>query len=199
VCDRRLHVTQQSGRAARRPPRHHLGRGERNGLSGDAPAGQVDAISTDNAILEGLAAQDPNTKIVGPTFTQEPYGMAISKAHPDFTSFVNGVLTNERADGTWAAIYNRWLGAATRAAHTSPARRLLPGSVMTETSLADLDRRIEALGATLERTRANLVELDLDVTARRWPRPRRSPGQPLSNGRSSRATSSSSGRPTGPR
>ena len=35
---------------------------------------------------------------------------------------------------------------------------------MTETSLADLDRRIEALGATLERTRANLVELDLDVT-----------------------------------
>jgi len=82
--------------------------------------GQVDAISTDNAILEGLAAQDPNTKIVGPTFTQEPYGMAISKAHPEFTSFVNGVLTNERADGTWAAIYNRWLGAAT-AGQPTPA------------------------------------------------------------------------------
>ena len=47
--------------------------------------GQVDAISTDDAILLGLAAQDPNTKLVGPTFSSEPYGMAISKAHPDFT------------------------------------------------------------------------------------------------------------------
>ena len=65
--------------------------------------GQVDAISTDNAILQGLAAQDPNTMIVGPAFTTEPYGMAISKAHPEFTSFVNGVLAQERADGTWAA------------------------------------------------------------------------------------------------
>ncbi|MGP0031697.1 MAG: glutamate ABC transporter substrate-binding protein [Acidimicrobiales bacterium] len=72
--------------------------------------GQVDAISTDNAILQGLAAQDPNTKIVGPPFTSEPYGMAISKAHPEFTSFVNGVLAQERADGTWAAIYEKWLG-----------------------------------------------------------------------------------------
>jgi len=51
--------------------------------------------------------------------------MAISKAHPDFTSFVNGVLTNERADGTWAAIYNRWLGAATAGSPHQPARRLL--------------------------------------------------------------------------
>ena len=72
--------------------------------------GQVDAISTDDAILQGLAAQDPNTVIVGPTFTSEPYGMAISKAHPEFTSFVNGVLAAERADGTWASIYQQWLG-----------------------------------------------------------------------------------------
>jgi polar amino acid transport system substrate-binding protein len=71
---------------------------------------QVDAVSTDNAILEGLAAQDPDTEIVGPAFTEEPYGMAISKAHPEFTSFVNGVLAQERADGTWASIYTKWLG-----------------------------------------------------------------------------------------
>jgi polar amino acid transport system substrate-binding protein len=72
--------------------------------------GQVDAISTDNTILQGLQAQDPNTKIVGPLFSQEPYGMAISKAHPEFTSFVNGVLAEIRANGTWQAIYQRWLG-----------------------------------------------------------------------------------------
>jgi polar amino acid transport system substrate-binding protein len=71
--------------------------------------GDVDAISTDNVILQGLAAQDPNTKIIGPAFSSEPYGMAISKTHPEFTSFVNGVLAQERSDGTWASIYNHWL------------------------------------------------------------------------------------------
>jgi polar amino acid transport system substrate-binding protein len=79
--------------------------------------GQVDAISTDDAILQGLAAQDPNTKIVGPTFTAEPYGMAIAKAHPDLVSFVNGVLAAERADGTWAQIYDANLGSVS----TGPA------------------------------------------------------------------------------
>jgi polar amino acid transport system substrate-binding protein len=72
--------------------------------------GQVDAISTDDAILLGLAAQDLNTHIVlGPAFSSEPYGMAISKAHPDFTEFVNGVLAQVRADGTWAQIYDKYL------------------------------------------------------------------------------------------
>src|SRR5262245_19874151 len=33
--------------------------------------GQVAAISTDDAILSGLAKQDPNTKIIGERFTQE--------------------------------------------------------------------------------------------------------------------------------
>jgi polar amino acid transport system substrate-binding protein len=70
---------------------------------------QVDAISTDDAILVGLAAQDPNTKILPVAFSSEPYGLAISKAHPDFTSFVNGVLAQVRADGTWAKIYDTWL------------------------------------------------------------------------------------------
>jgi polar amino acid transport system substrate-binding protein len=36
--------------------------------------------------------------------------MAISKAHPEFTSFVNGVLAQERSDGNWTAIYAKWLG-----------------------------------------------------------------------------------------
>jgi polar amino acid transport system substrate-binding protein len=72
--------------------------------------GQVDAISTDDTILQGLAAQDPNVQLVGQAFTAEPYGMAISKAHPDFVAFVNAVLARERANGTWAAIYKHWLG-----------------------------------------------------------------------------------------
>ncbi|MBO0870202.1 MAG: glutamate ABC transporter substrate-binding protein [Micromonosporaceae bacterium] len=71
---------------------------------------QVQAISTDDTILAGLAAQDPNTKLVGPQFTQEPYGIAISQQHTDFVRFVNGVLARIRADGTWARLYAKWLG-----------------------------------------------------------------------------------------
>jgi polar amino acid transport system substrate-binding protein len=71
---------------------------------------EVEAISTDDTILVGLAAQDPYAKVVGPAFTKEPYGMAVSKQHPEFTRFVNAVLERNRADGTWKATYQRWLG-----------------------------------------------------------------------------------------
>jgi polar amino acid transport system substrate-binding protein len=70
---------------------------------------QVDAISTDDAILVGLHAQDPTTRIVGPVINSEPYGLAISKAHPELTRFVNGVLAQVRADGAWMAIWDKWL------------------------------------------------------------------------------------------
>ncbi|HUA46305.1 MAG TPA: glutamate ABC transporter substrate-binding protein [Solirubrobacteraceae bacterium] len=72
--------------------------------------GRVDAISTDDSILLGFQAQDPNTKIVGPSLADVPYGMAISKAHPDFVRFVNGVLAKLRVDGTWRRLYEKWLG-----------------------------------------------------------------------------------------
>jgi polar amino acid transport system substrate-binding protein len=71
--------------------------------------GVVDAISTDDTVLAGMAAQDPYAKIVGDRFTDEPYGLAINLAHPEFTQFVNAVLERMRADGTWTAIYGRWL------------------------------------------------------------------------------------------
>jgi polar amino acid transport system substrate-binding protein len=72
--------------------------------------GDVAAISTDDSILDGLAAQDPWTKLVGPGLTDEPYGLAISKQHPEFVRFVNAVLAQLRADGKWAASYLHWTG-----------------------------------------------------------------------------------------
>jgi polar amino acid transport system substrate-binding protein len=72
--------------------------------------GQVAAITSDNSILEGLVAQDPYTKIVGPYLTDEPYGLAIAKTHPDFVRFVNAVLQNERTSGAWRASYLKWVG-----------------------------------------------------------------------------------------
>lgn len=71
---------------------------------------QVDAISTDDVILAGLAAQDPYAKVVGSRFTEEPYGMAVSPKHPDFTNFINQVLAKNKADGTWKSTYTKWLG-----------------------------------------------------------------------------------------
>ena len=70
---------------------------------------QVDAVSTDDTILAGMAAQDPYAQVVGKAFSSEPYGIAMSKAHPDFTRFVNAVLARNKADGTWAATYRKWL------------------------------------------------------------------------------------------
>jgi polar amino acid transport system substrate-binding protein len=70
---------------------------------------QVDAISTDDTILAGLKAQDPFTEIVGDRFSEEPYGMAISKDSPEFTRFVNAVLEQLRSNGEWTRIYNLWL------------------------------------------------------------------------------------------
>jgi polar amino acid transport system substrate-binding protein len=75
--------------------------------------GQVDAISTDDTILDGFVAQDPNLHILADQhgnplrLSDEPYGMAISKVHPDFTRFVNAVLAQERRDGTWAKIWTQ--------------------------------------------------------------------------------------------
>ena len=72
--------------------------------------GDVAAVSTDDSILAGLAAQDPWTKIVGPRFTNEPYGLAISQQHADFVRFVNAVLQQMRTNGQWAADYAHWVG-----------------------------------------------------------------------------------------
>ncbi|HEX7660585.1 MAG TPA: glutamate ABC transporter substrate-binding protein, partial [Pseudonocardiaceae bacterium] len=45
--------------------------------------GEVDAVSTDDAILAGMAAQDPNVKIVGPDLENEPYGIAMPLGEDD--------------------------------------------------------------------------------------------------------------------
>ncbi len=71
--------------------------------------GRVDAISTDSSILLGFRTQDPNTTIVGTTLAPVPYGMEVNKAHPEFVRFVNGVLAELRANGTWSRLYSRWL------------------------------------------------------------------------------------------
>ena len=68
--------------------------------------GQVDAISTDDVVLAGLAAQDPNVEVVGASIAVEPYGIGIKKENSDLVRFVNGVLDRMRDDGTWERLYD---------------------------------------------------------------------------------------------
>lgn len=73
---------------------------------------QVDAISTDDAILAGLAAQDPSyTELVGPSISVEPYGIGIPKGNDDLVRFVNSTLERIRNDGTWVRLYQQYLTA----------------------------------------------------------------------------------------
>ena len=82
--------------------------------------GVVDAITTDDCILAGMAIQDPTLEVVGDAFSEEPYGIAFAKGNTDLARYVNGVLEQMRSDGTWQAVYDRWLEAHLGAA-TPPA------------------------------------------------------------------------------
>jgi len=72
--------------------------------------GRIDAISTDDVVLAGLASADPTTKLVGPKFSTEPYGLGITRGHPEFVGFVNGVIDQMKSDGRWKAAYDNWFG-----------------------------------------------------------------------------------------
>ncbi|MBX6394658.1 MAG: glutamate ABC transporter substrate-binding protein [Alicyclobacillaceae bacterium] len=71
-------------------------------------AGKGDALTTDNAILMGMAQQDPNYHLVGGNFTDEPYGFGIAKGHEDFLKFVNDWLKEIKQNGTYKALYQKW-------------------------------------------------------------------------------------------
>lgn len=71
--------------------------------------GQVDAISTDDVVLKGLARQDPDVDVVGESLGIEPYGVGVKKDNDDLVRFVNGALEDIRADGTWERLYDIWL------------------------------------------------------------------------------------------
>jgi polar amino acid transport system substrate-binding protein len=71
--------------------------------------GQVDAVSTDDAVLAGLVMQDPNVAVVGASLEDEPYAIGVKKENEDLVRFVNGALDRIRGDGTWERLYQTWL------------------------------------------------------------------------------------------
>jgi polar amino acid transport system substrate-binding protein len=73
--------------------------------------GRADAMVTDDAILAGMAAQDPSLRVVtaGDPFSDEPYGLGLPPGHPEWVRYVNAVLDDLRSSGRWQALYDRWL------------------------------------------------------------------------------------------
>jgi glutamate transport system substrate-binding protein len=74
--------------------------------------GQVVAVSTDNVILAGLAAQNEGEfQVVGKPFTEEPYGIGLAKDDTDFRTFINDTLEESYEDGSYEEAWNETAGA----------------------------------------------------------------------------------------
>lgn len=73
--------------------------------------GRVQAVTTDDIILLGLIADDPDSfQLVGETFTTEPYGVGHKKGDDDFRDFINDVLEEIYESGEWKEAFERTVG-----------------------------------------------------------------------------------------
>ena len=73
--------------------------------------GRVDAITADDLFLRHLL-RDLDGKLVGDDLTTAAYGAAVTTGASNFGAIVEQVFADAEADGTWARILRRWLGAA---------------------------------------------------------------------------------------
>ena len=71
-------------------------------------SGQGDAMTTDNAILLGMAEENPDYTLAGDIFTDEPYGIAINKGQKAFLEVVNDALRTIKENGTYEEIFDKW-------------------------------------------------------------------------------------------
>lgn len=72
--------------------------------------GLVDAISTDNVILAGYAAENDDLEVRGDPFTEEPYGIGLKLDDTDFRMWINDVLEEIFEDGRWTAAWEATAG-----------------------------------------------------------------------------------------
>ena len=71
--------------------------------------GKVQAVTTDQAILIGYAAKDPDLiKVVGEPFSVEKYGIGLAKGDDALREHINTLLTD--GGDTWQAIFDKNLG-----------------------------------------------------------------------------------------
>ncbi|HET8601649.1 MAG TPA: glutamate ABC transporter substrate-binding protein [Segeticoccus sp.] len=77
--------------------------------------GAVDALTTDNTILAGYAAQPQykgKLKVAGNTFSEEVYGIGIKKGDKDKCTKINDALKSMVDDGSWDKFVKKNFGPA---------------------------------------------------------------------------------------
>jgi glutamate transport system substrate-binding protein len=78
-------------------------------------AGSVDAVTTDNVILAGYAAQAAYAgkfRVVGKTFSTERYGVGIKQGDTALCTKINTALTKMVSDGSWQKALDGTVGAS---------------------------------------------------------------------------------------
>ncbi|MFI5670114.1 glutamate ABC transporter substrate-binding protein [Streptomyces sp. NPDC051704] len=91
--------------------------------------GLVDALTTDNSILAGYAAQKANTgkfKLVGLSLSNENYGIGVKKGNKDLQTKINAALRKMVQDGSWEAAVKKNFGPANY--KNEPAPQITTGS-----------------------------------------------------------------------
>ncbi len=85
-------------------------------------SGAIDAVTTDEVILAGYAAQQPGTfKLVGEPFSEENYGIGLKKDDAELQAKINDAITKMETEGKWAAAFEKNLGPAGIATPQPPA------------------------------------------------------------------------------
>jgi glutamate transport system substrate-binding protein len=77
--------------------------------------GAFDAVTTDDIILAGYAAQQQYAgkfKVVGKPFSEEPYGIGLAKDDTEGCERINEILKEAAADGSIKAAWDKTLGAS---------------------------------------------------------------------------------------
>lgn len=83
--------------------------------------GAIDAVTTDEVILAGYAAQSPGTfKIAGETFSEERYGIGLKKGDTDLRNRINDAIEKMESSGAWKEAFDKNLGPAGITAPTPP-------------------------------------------------------------------------------
>ncbi len=83
---------------------------------------QVDAVTTDNAILQGYVAKVPDElKMVGEPFSTEPYGIGVPKNDTVLRMAINDALQLNMDNGNWKKAYDATLGLSGVPAPEPPA------------------------------------------------------------------------------
>ncbi|MFF7352477.1 MULTISPECIES: glutamate ABC transporter substrate-binding protein [Streptomyces] len=90
---------------------------------------QVDAVTTDDAILIGYAAKAPDAlKVVGRPFSREPYGIGVPHADTALRLALDNTLEGREKDGDWRKAYEATLGLSGVPAPRPPAIDRYPAS-----------------------------------------------------------------------